>query len=273
MLRIFPCYWSACVLTVVIGLTSLPFNNAALFSTVETPGVLPSSLRAVFAHFLLLEPLLGKPSFLLVAWTLTWEVIFYLFAGGLVLVAILFGQRSAVTLGLCLAFVGAIPTAAHNFPPLGGWSEFSCGACLYGAILAKEESRSPAIWIGLICSFGVAGLFLGGTQLPFAAAFSLLLLALHGHDHILAEHRAGKWLAACGVVSYSLYLIHVPIVTASRGLLRRIIPPESAWFALVIVAAMSGAVLAGFLFYRVAEAPFERWRRSLERRTSEFGRI
>ena len=266
-LRIFPCYWAACVAAIALGLAALPFNHAALVASRDVPGVLPGSLQAVIAHLLLVEPFVGLPSYLLVAWSLSWEISYYLLTGLLVLVAQQTRLSVAVGLGLILSFVGAWPVASAALPLLGGWSEFACGACVYAAAVAESKGRPVTPWIGVIIALGLAGLLASrsGSQLPLAAGFALLLHVLRRHDSALARIRAGRLFALCGTMSFSLYLIHAPVVTHVRNLLARLVSPTSPWFAGVIILATAAGCAAGWLFFKRIEEPLERWRKSLDR--------
>lgn len=264
-LRVFPCYWAACIATAGIGLAALPFNQGRWFADGQLPGVLPSSGRAALSHLLLLEPLVGIPNYLLVAWSLSWEILYYVLASSLAFIAIHFSPRLAIGLGILIAFAGCVPWLVASFPPLGGWSEFTCGACVCSAVLARQEGRASKFWIGIIMALGATALLSahGSTQVPLAAAFALLLLLLHPHDAMLAHLPAGRFLAVCGTMSYSLYLIHAPVAGALRNLMARWFPSDQSWFVMVIGAAVGAGLLAGWVFYRAVEAPIERWRRAL----------
>jgi len=63
-------------------------------------------------------------------------------------------------------------------------------------------------------------------------------------------------------MSYSLYLIHAPIINPVRNLLARVIPVSSPWFVVPLLAALGSGVASAWLFYQWIEAPFERWRKS-----------
>jgi peptidoglycan/LPS O-acetylase OafA/YrhL len=89
-----------------------------------------------------------------------------------------------------------------------------------------------------------------------AGLFSFFLVLLAIHDPTARRLFAFRPLRAVGLFSYSLYLIHGPIidltyvVTKGRGW------PEPVQFFFYQGLVLPICVLAGYLFYRVAEKPF-----------------
>lgn len=266
-LRIFPPYWAACLVAAAVALVALPFNHAALFSSAQHRGVFPASVGALFAHAALLDPYLGRDGYLPVAWTLTWEVSFYLFAGLLLLLGLRFGVRVTLTLAFLAALAGTSPFVTHIFPPVAGWAEFMCGACVLLALLAIREGRPAWPWLAVITALGLAGWAqaAAASDLPVSAAFALALFGLHRFDLRLASTRSLSWLASLGVVSYSIYLIHPPVITAVRNGLGRFVSVDRVIFLLPVIAAVLASLVAARLFFRYVEAPLERWRKTLAR--------
>ncbi len=77
--------------------------------------------------------------------------------------------------------------------------------------------------------------------------------------------RALTWrpLAWIGAASYSIYLVHYPVLLlAARGL------DNGLPVAVSVVAMVGGSLLAGAALYSVVEAPAERWRRARKHRVS-----
>lgn len=265
-LRIFPPYWVACLATAALAIVAMPFNHMALFVTETAPGALPPSLRVLFDHIFLIDPFFRHKSYLLVAWTLSWEISYYLLAGALVLMGVHRGLRLAVGLGLLLAAAGVLPAVSAVWPALAGWSEFMCGTCVLAAHAAEREGRPAWPWLSAIAGLGIAGTIVPGaaSSLTLAAAFALLLHVLRRYDAQMARAHSGIWLGWCGTMSYSLYLIHEPVITHTRNLLARVFPMKSASFLVPMAVAGLAGLGAAWLFYRWVESPIERWRKSLE---------
>jgi peptidoglycan/LPS O-acetylase OafA/YrhL len=264
-LRIFPPYWAACAVAAALALASLRFNHGALFSSRTVHGALPESFSSFLSHAFLFDPVLNRQGNLLVSWTLSWEVSFYLFAAGLIWIGISLPPRVAVVLALLTAFAGAGGMGWRVWPVLGGWAEFCCGGCLLLAFDARQASRRTWPWLAVIGTLGAVGALCRGSEstLPLSALFAWILYVLRPYDEKLGNLRMGRWLGTLGVMSYSVYLIHAPIVSAARNLLSRLIPASSVWFLFPILAAALLALGGAWAFYRWVEAPLERWRKSL----------
>lgn len=265
LLRILPPYWIACLFAAAVALAAVPFNHVPVLSAPPLSGALPGSIGEVMRHLLLLDPLYpGSNGYLLVAWTLSWELFFYLTIAGLIFVATVVHTRLAIALGLALAIAGTLPRLTAFWPCLGGWAEFACGACLLGAETARTDGRPVWPWLLVIAGLGGAGGIANGasSMLPFAAIFALALHVLRRYDSYLANLRVLGWLGSAGTISYSLYLVHAPIISPMRNLLSRVIPPGSPWFILAILASAGAGLAGACLFYRWVEAPLELWRKS-----------
>lgn len=91
---------------------------------------------------------------------------------------------------------------------------------------------------------------------PLAACgFALVVLATASGGWVtrVLSLKPLEWL---GAISYSLYLIHIPIQILA---LKAVPATEDRWGWAVV--ALCGSVLAGWLLYRGVEAPAEVWRR------------
>lgn len=264
-LRIFPPYWAACVMAALAGLAALPFNRGFLWASGDQPGVLPETFTDGLSHLLLLDPALGRPAYLLVSWTLTLEISFYLFTALLIALAIRLRRPSfAVGLALLAAFFGSSHVWDLHWGFFRGWAEFACGGCLLQAIAGRLDGRRAWPWLGAITLLGLTAWVRGGTDstVPLAAGFALMLYFLHPCDLRLAQWAPARWLGRLGTISYSVYLLHVPILSASRNLLARLIPATSLWFLLPVLLASALSLVAAVIFYRRVEAPLEAWRKS-----------
>jgi len=166
-------------------------------------------------------------------------------------------------LWLLVAIVGTSALIAGTWPVVGGWAEFTCGACAFVGLVAQQEKRRVWPWLSVIIALSVASRTMVGPAsfLPFSGAFALALFWLNRHDARLARLRAGAWLAWLGATSYSLYLIHVPVLSPLRNVLGRLIPIQSPLFLFAIALCIA----AGRLFFRRIETPSESWRKSLDR--------
>ena len=265
--RIFPPYWAALAFSAGLAMVGTIFNRTPLLGTADHPGAMPSTMTDGFASLLALEPWLNQPSYLLVAWTISYEIAFYLIAA---LVYALLGKPIGPTAGFVGAGLIAIwPAVApsHLVPgPLALWPHFAMGA---GAWLLIERRHGKGLGTTTIVSGAALALICTATVTPITTAAFLTasvtacaLVALHRFDGGLVRLRPLAWLSSLGVISYSLYLVHVPIAGKFRNLLGRRFPETNwtSWWvpSLGVVLAVIGA----YIFYRFVEAPSERARKS-----------
>ncbi len=218
-------------------------------------------------------------SYLYVAWTLFWEVSFYLlaapFAPGLgrlplALSLLAFPLLSLLPLLLPLAEVRQPLTYLACF--LAGVSAFALPAILGGG--PSGRPRRPLLW-----AIGLGGYGLGLALLavnphgyargfgPAAAAASLLLLggvALERRRPGLFGHPFPLWL---GKISYSLYLVQVltvPAVMKGLGALLGATPaadqlPFALLNGLAIALTVAVSLGAAWLSWRLLEVRLSRW--------------
>ncbi len=266
-LRILPPYWGACLASAAIALAALSFNHGALFTSTSGPGALPFSFGSLLSHAFLLDTWLDRRGYLVVAWTLSWEMLYYLLAAVALALALRFGRSAGLAFAFVLAAAGTIPPLTAALPPLAGWTQFICGTCVFLAVDAPSAGGSPSPWLAVVLLFCAVGVSLGGLfgNLTVSAVFALTLFGLHRHDARLDAAPSLAWLGRLGAMSYSLYLLHVPVVSPLNNLLARFIAPTSPGYLLSIALAMVASVAAARLFFARLETPSENWRRSLGR--------
>jgi exopolysaccharide production protein ExoZ len=263
-LRIFPPYWVACALAAALAVSAAPFNHAPLFTAGGKVGALPGSWADAFTHALLVDPLADKNGYLLVAWSLSWEVAYYFLTSALLLAVSVFGAWIAIALALLLAVAGTNAQCVTCLPSLSGWAEFVCGACVFAAHAAKLQGRAAWPWLASIIMLGGIGCAQGGASslLLFAAIFALLLHWLRRYDSF-SSMAPWAWLGRIGILSYSLYLIHAPFISYGRNLISHFIPAPSPWFIIPVAFCICASIGAAWVFYKYVEAPIENWRHRL----------
>ncbi len=259
-LRIYPAYWAALALLLIVRLAAVPFNTTRLADN------LPVGAFGWFGDLFLLQPYVGTVPALVVSWSLVYELGFYALGAG----ALALRARSVPsTVLLILASLLALPAALGWHSPtvcyvLGLWPDFLVGVLAWCAARpgATASARLAAL---VLAAFAVAALALGGS---FGGAGRLVALGSAGalwfasrHDHLAARLTAFRIFAWLGAVSYSLYLAHVTVLSPFLNLSQRAISPDSAAFVGVWLVAVLLSLLAGWLLHRWVEAPVERWRK------------
>jgi peptidoglycan/LPS O-acetylase OafA/YrhL len=217
-------------------------------------------------------------------WSLVVEVHFYILLPLLALGLARLAGRSATRAALVLVAVGAASFYLHwrkvdntGSPPDLRW-EYSLPATFFyfvpGMLLALLRVRvdperlrralgpmavaevwfiaSLAVWALTVNSFKNAGLAAVASFLTVGAC----VLPLRGGPLV----RALDWrpLAVVGVASYSLYLLHLPIVSWLH-------PDVASGFGGLLAVALPLCVIVALISYRLVEAPFLRLRRRWSR--------
>lgn len=167
------------------------------------------------------------------AWTLCYEEQFYAVTGALLLVGPnrYFRWATAVTiLVAAVALVGTTrgwPLEGYFFD--GSWLLFAMGILLFfvlnrpyrnGRLLAAAGMVAT---IALAASLGPADLLKSekttAQSFLVGAAFTLAALVLHRWDGQIADHPRLNGLRTCGLMCYSLYLVHLPVTRFVRAAL------------------------------------------------------
>lgn len=191
-------------------------------------------------------------------WSLSVEAQFYLIwpvvLSGLLTVGV---RRAAWVLGLAwLALTAARFLPWMEAQPLY-FSPWHCSGLLLGSALALNPPRASAAlaWLGVAVLLGVLALATNH-GLPFIqisaplaeVATALLLVGLPASPKLRAAFswRPAVWV---GLVSYSLYLWHVPIVRALDGL------PWNQKLPLVLLVSIPVAALSYWMLERRTLSP------------------
>jgi peptidoglycan/LPS O-acetylase OafA/YrhL len=126
-------------------------------------------------------------------------------------------------------------------------------------LIAWKPSGAAIGWAGLVLLAILAGTmtlpswfqFTNGTIAAEFASATVVLSAVHCRDSLYFRMLAWRPLVACGLLSYSIYLVHYPIARV----LREVMSPTET---LTITAAVSIALAA--LIHIWIEKPLRRWR-------------
>jgi peptidoglycan/LPS O-acetylase OafA/YrhL len=212
--------------------------------------------RATFkqwlAHVFLLQGILGFESLSAGVWYIAID--FQLFA----LMAILLwaGQRNLLAPALVLAVATTSLFWFNRDSGLDNWAIYYFGSYGLGAAAWWASQRKQlAIWLGVIFALTIAALVVD-FRLRIALALSVAMILGFGRRSGLLE----KWpnfppLAFLGQISYSIFLVHFPILLLANGLYAKsgMSSPGSAIFGLIL--ALTASIAAATLFYRWIESP------------------
>jgi peptidoglycan/LPS O-acetylase OafA/YrhL/glycosyltransferase involved in cell wall biosynthesis len=204
------------------------------------------------------------------AWTLCYEEQFYLLTG---ICLLIFGRRIgmgllAITIVTFLVIAIKLPLNGFFFD--GHWFMFAAGCAVY--YFAHRGQR--ALRVGLILSLAIpiAGTFLLRSYRwsyfsTFAEAplFALILVALWRWDSRVVGSAPGRLLARIGKMSYSLYLVHLP-VTKAIGHCISDLGVSEGWPAIALSVSIGtlSSLAVGYAFFRFVELRYvnKPWSRS-----------
>lgn len=157
---------------------------------------------------------------------------------------------SAASLAFCVWQTYHAPTEAYYWPFSRAWELFAGGLL---ALAPNSERRQDAVGaIGLLAIILSAMLFSATTPFPGVAALAPTLgtvALLHSRSSVTARLLSLRPIVFVGMISYSLYLWHWPILGAIRY---RFYDPSPALLASGVIASLIVAAVS----WRYIEQPF-----------------
>ncbi len=205
------------------------------------------------------------------SWTLCYEEQFYAVAG-LILVCgakRLFSAAAAVTILTlaCRHVFRSMGIDTHGFFIDGHWLLFAAGILVYHTVNYGTTKQKVGA-LGVLAAGMVYGVLDRRMQTDhfqrhldeyifISSAFSIGLIVCRKWDRWLAELPLARPVAACGRMSYSIYLTHYLLVVAlSCGLAIAGISTDG-WVALVVVPiCIAAAIPPASLFHKYVEKRF-----------------
>lgn len=155
----------------------------------------------------------------------------------------------------------------------GRWMQFALG--MLAALITIRYTRQKKMlsgWRGIELLFGAGFLIIlvisqeDNQSLPLfplrdtllAVGWALVVVALCNSAITLRpSSRASKLLVWLGTISYSIFLIHMPLTYYASVLLQNVFQLEAIWqFLLLSTGGFSGVCVISFLFYQLFEKPF-----------------
>ncbi|AVV47105.1 acyltransferase [Streptomyces sp. P3] len=274
--RILPPYWAALCMSLVIAWFVVPASHSG-----------PPTGGSVLVYGLLGQDVFTAPTPNGAFWSIAVEAELYavfpllLFVrrrtGAALLVALV--TLPVVVRGLMAP--GGTPVEGENWLTPHLAPVFVVGMVGAGVVAASDRVRRlPWGWFAVLAALPVLalGVIKGSVwtlthyfwvDLAVAPAMTMLIAAVAtGGPAVLVRLLTARPLRILGEFSYSLYLIHLPIVLA---VIRRVAPhfvsPGLPTFWFTIVLALPVSLLAAWLFSRLFELPFKRnrsWRSLVE---------
>lgn len=136
------------------------------------------------------------------------------------------------------------------------WAIYFFGAYGLGAAAWwASERRLMSAWLGVIATVTIAALIVD-FRLRIALALSIaLLLGFARRNEWLDKWPNVRPLAFLGKISYSLFLVHFPVLLLANGLYARFDFASTTAAMLGLALAWAASIVTASLFYRWVECP------------------
>ena len=265
--RLLPAYFAALALVMLIEL--VPRVRPLLVARDLTWWDLLSHVSLTFPLF---QETLGSVNGSL--WSISLEATLYLGFPLLLLLQRWKGMRAVLAVTLVVAIVWAgfsaywhsspshswlLPEMDKLFP--ARWVQFALG--MWAATLVRHPRGGEARWaVPLLAVSAPVGVlaYVHGLDLVGALAWGVvglaLLTSMSTLPHTYFSRGPLRWLTGLGVISYSFYLLHQPVLLLTAGLARATDLGVIPTIILALLTAGLLTVASATLFYRGIERPF-----------------
>lgn len=256
-IRIYPAFLAAMLPLAIVGM----LLQQRVFATTD-PEQWPLML---LANLLLLPGAVDMEPILGVAWTLSFEMVFYLTAAG-VFVLVRSKQRElGVALAACVGLI--------LFPHYSGIASFYIGAFVYlyrnSALRMLNRFHAPLLTLILILILW-QGMFIPDYHranvglTPYFSLLGIVCFALQlsffnsvvAGAGLVSRMLRSRFMQFMGTISYSFYLWHTHVMYIIKRLTMKYIVPEYGDAAGVLVfgcVSLAAALVLGYLSYRIFE--------------------
>jgi peptidoglycan/LPS O-acetylase OafA/YrhL len=213
----------------------------------------PNELLQIALHLFYLVPLSSYDWLQPVYWSLAYEFAFY------VTIGFVYPLLSSSTRGTVIWLI--VSTALGLAVLLGQLTGlvllFVMGGALFRSV-ARFQSSCIGIVVVAACAVVIA--WSGAPHVAITGLVSAAFIYLRMSLEIKGS--VGNALLGCGTISYSLYLVHVPIGGRIVNIGRRFVDGH---FQELLLSLFALVVAVGFaaVFYVIVEKPFVRWSRHL----------
>lgn len=259
--RLMPTYWLAFVVTIILNLASSPFNKTNLLAS------FPESIQSWIGNFFLIQPYLNVPFYVVVYWSLVIELGFYIITATLLMIRNKINQNLALLIATGLGLGSVFIPNDSRLGLFINFGEFLCGALVFVALWANSQNqiyqRNSSLM--LIIVLGCLGQYMNiaysqQNQILFSSIFAIVLYFTYRLDKYIDSLSFIKWLKFAGLISYSLYLLHVPFGGRVINLGSRFVQTNSLAMLLLQILSWVVAVGMSYIFYRLVEKPLNDWR-------------
>ncbi|MFF4352861.1 acyltransferase family protein [Streptomyces sp. NPDC001530] len=265
--RILPPYWAALVLSLMVAWFVVPASHLG-----------PPSDKSILVYGLVVQDIFMAPTPNGAFWSIGVEAELYLVFPFLLLIrrrlgaVILVAGVTSLVVARGLLAANASPVEGVNWLTPNLAPVFVAGLVGAGVIVASEKVRRlPWHWLAALAAVPVLSLVaIKGSvwtvdhyfwvDLAVVPAMTMLLAAVAtGRPAFLMWLLATRPIRSLGNFSYSLYLIHLPIVMiVGRKIAPQYVSPGLPAFWFTVMLGLPASVLGARLFAKIFEMPFQR---------------
>jgi len=232
--RLYPPYLASIAITVVA-------TNLIMVPLFRVPHMTVTG-RDLLLHFVYMNDLAKVPWINVVYWTLAIEFQWYLLVG--LLMPLLASERpwarfASMTATMISSWIWPYDRLVLHYLPI----------FLLGVVVFQYRAQIIGRWemLGLIVALVMGMARYTGWLVPLVAIPTALLIAFSSWNHHAMDR--------VGDVSYSLYLIHLPIGVSVIGLLAYWLPFSSWYLGVLDAIGVGASVYAAWFMYRWIEKP------------------
>lgn len=242
--RLDPPYWMAIALAVAFA-----YGSAVVK---QEPNVFPSVTNVV-AHVAYIQVILDMPVINTAFWTLTYEFQFYLFLAAMLTLAANGRAGWAREAAWGFMYLLALVSAAGGLwwvrqgVFLDLWPAFFIGTLCYRAV---DDRLARVALVPLVLV--IAAIHSPTMLVSAATALFLLAATIAGIAQRKSRFRFAQYL---GTISYSLYLIHNPLIGATGFVVRRALGTSLAADLVALAAIILVCIAGATVFWWVIERP------------------
>ncbi|WP_371323737.1 acyltransferase [Dechloromonas sp. ZY10] len=204
------------------------------------------------AHAVLLHGVLGVESLSAGVWYVAID--FQLFA---LMALLLWSGRRRLLAPLLVLLLGLASLFYFNRQTsLDNWALYFFGSYALGAAAWWAGDRRRMLsWLGVICCVVMAALLLDFRGRIVVSLVLALLLGIARRSGGLERWLDRPWLGWLGVNSYSIFLVHFPVLLLANALFAQFSEAGMVVGVFALFAAWTVSVVAGAVFCRWVEAP------------------
>ena len=246
IVRLDPPYLVSIVLVIVLGIVAaqVPGYRGAPFAW-EWP--------RWAAHLAYANTIVGYAWLSPVYWTLAIEFQFYLALG--LLFPFVVDERPALRTALLAALV-ALPWLSPSGAWILAWCHYFAAGILAFQFRTGLASARQALCLGAVLSLAI--IIANNTWIAAVVVVTSMALAIGPAARVSGTTA----MAHIGLLSYSLYLVHVPLGGRVINAAVRWAEP-GPWRLAAVPLALAASIGVAFLLYRSVELPCMRWSRRI----------